>query len=234
MVILLLAADALDLSLLLEVSELYCSIILRKSGAHVFLNDAWPVSMASVMCPADVLHAFAATSGDALISIAERLVEDVVYVMGSAASPVPPSGGGGSSRGSRPAGASSSALSSSPANGSGSTAVPQGAGLGSSAPPAATSSNNSMKQPWYGHANPAVTLEHRLAWAQAAVATLGTVSGRRQPASWQQGHEGEEPTAQTLWSCIRVNVHHLLGPLQGERVAAIPAVCHYAGCQSKG
>jgi hypothetical protein len=87
-----LLAGSQELSLLLEVSEMYCHIS-PSCGYMVVEERAWPILSAVRACSPQALASFATTCGDALISIAEYLVEDVLLVMGAA---------GGASATSRP------------------------------------------------------------------------------------------------------------------------------------
>lgn len=126
--------------------------------------------MAAVFaCPPETLATFVATSGEALVSIAERLVDDVLFVMDSPSSLT--SGGATSSRGSHAAGASTHQPNSR-------TSGTKAAGRGKPTSTVSASSSTSMKHPWYGSGNPGVTLEHRLAWARSAVSILAAVSVR--------------------------------------------------------
>lgn len=77
-----LLADAQELSLLLEVSELYCP----SSPFTPVQRRAWPIMAAVSACPPQALATFVATSGEALISIAEHLVQDVLLAMASSGS----------------------------------------------------------------------------------------------------------------------------------------------------
>jgi hypothetical protein len=124
------APDAQDLALLLEVTELYC-LVSPSSGTagspEVVTSHAWLALMQAVkVCPYPVLARFAATCGEALLSIAEYLVEDVLLVASGAV-----------------------------------------AGFSSS-----SSSSSRKCSPEAGGQNPAVTLEHRVKWAQDAMSML--------------------------------------------------------------
>jgi hypothetical protein len=76
-------AGAQELSLLLEVSEMYCHVS-PSSAVAPPQKHAWPILSAVHACSPHALASFASTSGEALISIAEHLVEDVLLVMGTA------------------------------------------------------------------------------------------------------------------------------------------------------
>lgn len=79
-------ADALDLGLLLELSELYC-LVCPSNRLNPVQSSMWAVAPAMSVSPPQVLATFVATSGRALISIVEHIVEDVLLVGGSAATP---------------------------------------------------------------------------------------------------------------------------------------------------
>jgi hypothetical protein len=155
-----------------EVAELYCLVC--PTGSTVSVSEgAWRPLMTALAdglgSPASggqvppYFATFAATCGDALVSIAEYLTEDVLLVMASDGQ------GAASSRGSR---ATSSRISSS--------------GGGSS-------SSSSAQKPVSGGTNPAVTGEHRVAWAQRVVGALSMLlAAQQEPQGVQLDQTGEQ------------------------------------------
>lgn len=157
----------------MELAELYC-IACPVSGTHVLLGHdvcdmAWqPLLMASTDALAapggHVPSAFAATCGEALISIAEYLVEDVMLVM---------VGEGPGAVNKRSGANSSSSSSSKPAAEVAAASAPD------AGPPATTSSRPTARRPTAGGKNPEVALKHRMRWAEAAMYALGMLLGQR-------------------------------------------------------
>jgi hypothetical protein len=175
------ATGALDLSLLLEVTELYCLV----SPDDLSTPNDRPPNWASVRpdillglqhaveaAPANVRAEFAAASGTALLSMAEYLVEDVLLE--------------GSGATSAAAAAANSIAAGPQAAGQGSTSgtsrhAPAGTQRGGSS--STSSSSSRTRRPKAGGGNPAVTLEQRVTWAQEAVTTLCILT-RRQDIEW--------------------------------------------------
>jgi len=173
-VVVVLPSDALDLGLLMEVAELYC-LVVPAGRDYAAYGGAWRalVSMLGGMVRAPYGHlpaAFAATCGEALISIAEYLTEDVLLVMA-------PDGPG--------------AASSSSSRGAGETRAMDVAPSSASSAPSSTrssSSRGSAHRPVAGGCNPAVTQDHRLNWAQDALDAMCLLLAEQQAL---QGHTGE-------------------------------------------
>jgi hypothetical protein len=153
------ATGAQDLSVLMEVAELYCLVCPTPLGARVGKN-AWLLYQHGGAIPHSALAQFAATCGEALLSIAEYMVEDVLLVSSDV--------GGASTPGSDAAAASAS----SSAHGSSRDAGAAGSSSTTSTPQAGSSSSR-RGRPKAGGRNPAVTLKHRVAWAQDTVSGLG-------------------------------------------------------------
>jgi subtilase family serine protease len=121
-----------------------------------------------------------ATSGEALVSIAERLVEDV---MGSGRVPTP---GGISNSSGKQLNTSTVQRASSNAAGKGSSSSGGGGGGGS------------IKRPWYAAGNPHVTLVNRMTWARCVLSSLANVMVRLQICHLQQQQAGEGTLALCL------------------------------------
>jgi hypothetical protein len=79
----------------MEVAELYCLVCPAPAPA---LRQVWTLVMAAVQKSSSVLAAFAATCGEALISIVEYLTEDVLLVMNSPSTSTSAAGASSSSR----------------------------------------------------------------------------------------------------------------------------------------
>jgi hypothetical protein len=175
--------DALDLGLLMEVAELYCLVCPKGSptseSTATVSGIAWRPLVGALgdgLADPDgsVLSSFAATCGEALISIAEYLVEDVLLVVG-------PHGPSGASS----AGRASSTNSSRAATSTSSSSRAQGSRTGatsasSAARSSATTSSSHAQRPVAGGNNPGVTLQHRMAWAREALGALALVLGGQQ------------------------------------------------------
>jgi hypothetical protein len=148
------APGALDLALLLEVTELYCLVCPPGPAKSVCKDAFMPLQQALVATPRSVMAQFTATYGGALLSIAEYLVEDVLLESSGAAGAA-----------------------------SGSAAGPQAAGQGAAAgrsqhgiPETQASSSSSKHHPRAGGRSPAVTAQHRVMWTQDAASTLGVLT----------------------------------------------------------
>jgi hypothetical protein len=154
------------LALVMESAELYCLVC--PTGSPVFLH-AWRAHNAGLHvllhCSAEgVPAAFTATCGEALVSIAEYLVEDVMLVM---------VGEGPGAVNKRSGANSSSSSSSKPAAEVAAASAPD------AGPPATTSSRPTARRPTAGGKNPEVALKHRMRWAEAAMYALGMLLGQR-------------------------------------------------------
>lgn len=172
----------------------------------------WPVMSAVFACPSDTVAAFTATSGEALIRIAECLMDDVLSATAeegsTTAGPARRPGSTTSSSGSsRRAGAGSAMP------GNDGMAASTSADRGSRAPvAAAASSTSSSSQRWFGGGDPAVTLEHRQNWARSAVSSLACVSRRLLVGNQQSGEELAHKQLMQLqkhtWYPILFTVHY--------------------------
>jgi hypothetical protein len=136
-------ADAQDLALLLEATEL-CCLVCPSDVNNVVSKTVTVAYLYIVDISYPVLTSFAATCGEALISIAEYLVEDVLLVSSGAAP--------------QPADLSTTTTTSS-----------------------SSSSSGSRGQLRAGGDNPAVTLEHRVAWAQGTLESLAALMSHQVP-----------------------------------------------------
>jgi hypothetical protein len=133
------AADHLDLAVLLEATELYC--LVSPDNQEKLDKDAWVTLYQSTdASPYPAQVKFAAACGEALLSIAEYLVEDVLLVSSSGAA----------------------------------------AGRTAGSTPDSTSTSSSSSRPRAGSGNAAVTLQHRIQWAQVAATTLGHLMRHQQ------------------------------------------------------
>jgi hypothetical protein len=149
------ATGVLDVALILEVSELYCLVCPLDRVDAVRKDPFLTLQQAVQVAPHSVRAEFAATYGEALLSIAECLVEDVLLV----------SSGGSSS--SAPAAAPDSR----PVTGTSQHRTPETQHNSSTS---SSSSSSGRRRPWAGGRNPAVTLvNHRVWWAQDTVSTIG-------------------------------------------------------------
>jgi hypothetical protein len=143
------SADAQDLALLLEATELYGLISPNDVDGGVN-KSIWATFVQILACPHPVLASFAATCGEALIGVAEHLVEDVVLVSsGAAPAPTNTTGCSSSSSSTTKGGSSSS------------------------------SGSSSRARPRAGRDNPVVTLVHRVGWAQDTVGCLGLLMSQQ-------------------------------------------------------
>jgi hypothetical protein len=167
------APGALDLALLLEATELQCLVPPTPDGVR---KDAMLALQQTVeAAPRSVRAEFAATSGEALLSIAEHLVEDVLLVSSGAA------------------GAASGSAAGPPAASRGAAAV---AAAGTDNQPSSNSNSNSSssskRRYLVGGGSPEVTLMHRVRWAQDSVTNVGVLM-RRQRMDWAAPSETGGP-----------------------------------------
>jgi hypothetical protein len=162
------AADPLDLALLVEVAELYC-LVCPPGGVPSEHHEPWHVlQMAIEVSPYPVLAGFAATCSEALLGIAEYLVEDVLLVASGAAAGPKASAAGPRSRA-----------------GTSATSGPRGTRRSSDTQRVQDSSSRSRSSsgklhPTSGGTNRHVTLAHHVAWAQLTITTLGLLMVRQE------------------------------------------------------
>jgi hypothetical protein len=183
------ATGALDLPLLLEATELYCLVCPPAKFVcdYAFMG----LQQALDATPRSLLAAFAATSGETLLSIAEYLVADVLLESSGAAGAASGSAAGPQAAGQR---SRQSADESQPSSSS------------------SISSSSSNRRPRAGGRNPGITLEHRVKWAQDTVTTIGVLT-LRQDKAWslppQTGSRdvGGEHTDASQTHCLQLTQH---------------------------
>jgi hypothetical protein len=144
------ATEPKDLALLVEVAELYCLVSPPGRASSVHAEPWHPLLQAIEVCPYPVLASFAATCGEALLSITKYLVEDVLLVASGVAGARASAAGTGSS--------------------TGSSDVQRVRDNNSSC---RRSSSSGEQRPRMGGRNPKVTLNHRVTWAQHSITILG-------------------------------------------------------------
>jgi hypothetical protein len=174
-------SDAYDLGVLMEVAELYC-VANPIDGTHeIPVEDvcymAWQpllsaLTNALAAADAHVPTAFAATCGEALFSIAEYLVEDVLLVMVGEGPGAGNSADWTSSSSSRTGAASASTT---------------------SAASTSSSSSSSAQKLVTGGDNIFVTADDRLAWTRDVATVLGLLLAQQQtPLGTPQSQTGEQ------------------------------------------
>jgi len=166
------------LQVLLEATELYC--LVSPGGAKVDQSAWYAIYQGTDASPYTAQVQFAATHGEALLSIAEYLVEDVLLVSNAAAAPKP---------------TGSAAADTSPCS------------TGGTSSSSTSSSSSSSRRPRAGAGNAAVTLEHRVWWAQCAVTTLGHLM-RHQQLPWEEYPEDGTYLEQQGKHVIDVTAYH--------------------------